>query len=61
MNITPTKWREGVGLPANAKKDAVRLFVHDDPRSDPYWPQDACDAYCIALTVDAINEGRVAA
>ncbi len=61
MNITPTKWREGVGLPANATKDVIRLHVHNDPASDPHWPQDACDAYCIARTVEAINDGRVAA
>jgi len=61
MNITPTKWREGVGLPANATKDAIRLHVHDDIRSAPHWTQDACDAFCIALTAQAINDGRMAA
>jgi hypothetical protein len=49
--LTPTAWRNAVGLPGNASKDEVRLHVHDDPNSDPHWPQDACDAFCMAKAV----------
>lgn len=57
----PSSWRKAVGLPGNAKKDAVRLHVHDDLRADPFWSQDACDAYCIAIaTRSAITLGAAA-
>lgn len=42
----PSQWRKAVGLPGNASKQDVMRFAlayGDD------WPQDAYDAYCIAL------------
>ena len=51
----PSVWRKAVGLPGNASKGEVWSYVvaeteerwRDNARRD--WPQDACDAYCIAL------------
>jgi hypothetical protein len=54
----PGAWRKAVGLPGNASKDDVWDFASDKCwTSTPIpnglrreaWPQDACDAYCIAL------------
>lgn len=54
----PSAWRKAVGLPGNCDKAAVTCFVGDTLGSPApgliadeafYWPQDACDAYCIAL------------
>jgi len=57
----PSEWRKQVGLPGNASKQTVAMFARerrvaqalwdsaDGYRSPPMWPQDACDAYCIAL------------
>ena len=46
--LIPSQWRKTVGLPGNASKEAVGNRV---PVShwNIDWPQDACDAYCIAL------------
>jgi hypothetical protein len=49
----PSAWRKQVGLPGNAPKHTIRAWV-DQHRVPPPpalidWPQDACDAYCIAL------------
>lgn len=52
----PSLWRKSVGLKGNASKADVVAFclpVGDDGLGD--WPQDAYDAYCIALaTLGAI-------
>jgi len=50
----PSEWRKGVGLKGNASKADVWSFttfqsVGRDPNGRFGWPQDACDAYCIAL------------
>ena len=53
----PSAWRKAVGLPGNASKDDVAVFTGQH-RGDMlgHWPQDACDAFCIALaTRDAIT------
>ena len=49
--LPPSVWRKTVGLPGNASKRDVAEFVMDavPPEMDAPWPQDACDAYCIAL------------
>lgn len=55
----PSAWRKAVGLPGNASKDDVALWVthhrygYSAVRLDGDWPQDACDAYCIALATRA--------
>lgn len=53
-------WKKAVGMSGSASKERVRLFVHDSIRSDPYWPQDACDAYCIALATKQALERQAA-
>lgn len=54
----PSQWRKAVGLPGNCSKDTVFEHVVETialatgeptPFSVANWPQDACDAYCIAL------------
>lgn len=63
----PAKWRKAVGLPGNASKSEIAERVIDDAREarprwpTMAWPQDACDAYCIALaTRQAIQTQAVA-
>jgi hypothetical protein len=60
----PAEWRKTVGLPGNASKFEVlkRAYEHLSPTTDELidWPQDACDAYCIALATRTLLE-RVAA
>jgi hypothetical protein len=59
--LPPQVWRKTVGLPGNASKGHVYIFANEH-RTTTYelngrryhqatdsWPQDACDAYCIAL------------
>jgi Holliday junction resolvasome RuvABC endonuclease subunit len=48
---TPSQWRKVIGLPGNATKDDVMTFTDHDRlhAAAGVWPQDACDAYCIAL------------
>lgn len=53
----PSEWRRLVGLPGSATKAGIALFVHDDLRASPHWPQDACDAFCLALAVRERLEG----
>jgi hypothetical protein len=63
--LIPSQWRKTVGLPGIASKDEVALFSHglrgraavvDGLASFPLWPQDACDAYCIALATRILLE-----
>lgn len=54
----PSQWRKAVGLPGNASKADVAAFAcvfGDD------WPQDACDAYCIAAATTTRIVREVAA
>lgn len=53
--LPPSSWRKLVGLPGNASKADVRawaLAYGDDDENG--WPQDAYDAYCIALATRAL-------
>lgn len=64
--LIPSQWRKTVGLPGNATKAAVQRYVIDYlPDMDAArwdWPQDACDAYCIALaTRTLLQHGERAA
>jgi hypothetical protein len=53
--LVPSHWRKTVGLPGNASKSAVKAFI--PTRSwNVDWPQDACDAYCIALATRTLLE-----
>ena len=45
----PNEWRKRVGLPGNAKKDAIAVRTLELVPGALAWPQDACDAYCIAV------------
>jgi hypothetical protein len=52
----PSEWRKAVGLQGNAGKYAIRWFVHDVADVPDNWPQDACDAFCIArATLQALE------
>ncbi len=61
----PAEWRRAVGLSGNTSKGAVNNYVNALRRAQSlpdfveilWWPQDACDAYCIARAL----EGRVEA
>lgn len=56
--MMPGEWRKEVGLPGNCSKEEVFHFVS---RVAPLevadtWPQDAMDAYCLALAVQKLTE-----
>jgi hypothetical protein len=62
----PKKWRKAVGLKGNASKQDIYAFTvatmfKSGPKLAPdsiHWPQDACDAWCIArATLQAIERG----
>lgn len=63
--FAPQSWRKTAGMSGRASKDAVRQWAINSPgwnhgRRD--WPQDAVDAYCIALaTRTLLQHGSVAA
>jgi hypothetical protein len=58
--LIPSQWRKTVGLPGNAPKH----IIHDYARNRMYnvdgvervYPQDAMDAYCIALATRTLLE-----
>jgi hypothetical protein len=52
--LIPSSWRKTVGLPGNASKAEVMAWMMNSDRYD--WPQDACDAYCIALATRTLLE-----
>ena len=54
--LQPAAWRKLVGLKGNATKDQVAFFALNHEAGDGFrdWPQDACDAYCIALATRAL-------
>lgn len=63
----PSAWRRAVGLKGNATKadvydmvDGERLMAEGTWLVDP-WPQDACDAYCIALATRSRLQRKEAA
>jgi hypothetical protein len=59
----PSQWRKTVGLPGNASKAQAADFVQSVKYPAAYtleWPQDACDAYCIALATRTLIQ-KVAA
>lgn len=61
--LNPSSWRKQVGLPGNASKDDVArraqaglyLSGHDE-----VWPQDALDAWCIALATRSLIQQAAA-
>lgn len=64
--LIPSSWRKTVGLPGNCPKSHVEAFTTIrrgvEPFSDhEFWPQDACDAYCIALATRTLLQRDEAA
>lgn len=61
----PSAWRKAVGLPGNAPKVVVATHVFSvvvGVHVPAMWPQDACDAYCIArATLNALERDEQAA
>lgn len=61
----PSAWRAAVGLSGRASKDHVQEYVEEVLRTPMRttwdWPQDACDAYCIALSTRLRLERKDAA
>jgi hypothetical protein len=61
--MMPGQWRKAVGLAGNATKEDVAVFVGSQLWPDAplavkpasTWPQDACDAYCLALAVQKLT------
>lgn len=63
--LIPSEWRKTVGLSGNASKADVARFagarlVGTTWAGSLIWPQDACDAYCIALATRTLIQ-KVAA
>jgi hypothetical protein len=60
--LIPSQWRKTVGLPGNASKTIVaewancQRFLATGNEFVVDWPQDACDAYCIALATRTLLE-----
>ena len=61
--LHPSEWRKACGLPGNASKEDVAFYVDraraasaEGPSPLFTWPQDACDAYCIATAARNINQ-----
>ena len=52
--LSPSEWRKGAGLKGNATKDEVQAFVREQLGENPHWPQDAFDAWAIAVAVRAL-------
>lgn len=55
----PAEWRKAVGLPGNCKKEVVRTWVRERLAAADGWPQDAADAYCLALATAGAIEAEV--
>ena len=59
MPLEASRWRKELGIRGNAKKPIVAQWVLEHRMmtsgfDTPVWPQDACDAYCIALAVQKL-------
>lgn len=55
----PTAWRKACGLSGRASKDDVALFTYGE-LTWSRWPQDAADAYCIALATRTLLQAQAA-
>jgi len=60
--MVPARWRTEVGMKGNATKDDVEFWVRfSSPHSISgcfagcHWPQDAFDAYCLAISVEKLT------
>jgi hypothetical protein len=47
----PALWRKLALQRGDATKAEVRAWVYERLGENPGWPQDACDAYCLAYVV----------
>ena len=52
----PSEWRKACGWPGNCSKEHAREQVRLFEPSSYHWPQDACDAYCIAYATRSVLE-----
>ncbi|MBA2706356.1 MAG: hypothetical protein H0U59_00945 [Gemmatimonadaceae bacterium] len=62
--LPPSKWRQLVGLKGNATKAEVAasaVVTYGSYVAQTKWPQDACDAYCIALATRTLISREQAA
>lgn len=68
LYLHPSQWRKQAGMSGRATKSEVSICAHrymlDNARAIgldeiPLWPQDACDAYCIALAARNMNLERL--
>jgi hypothetical protein len=57
----PSSWRKAVGLPGNCSKEDVWRHAGPAFPDDPCIPQDALDAYCIALATRLALDTQAAA
>lgn len=61
--MRPSTWRVEAGMKGNAPKEEVARFVGSRIWPDSplplipasTWPQDACDAYCLALAAEKLT------
>jgi hypothetical protein len=69
--MSASGWRKAVGLSGNATKKEVATFTVENvtaseearrhfTRYPEFWPQDACDAWCIARAVQILTEDAAA-
>lgn len=61
--MTASGWRKHVGLAGNATKQDIYSFAREKAGSNvwlDHWPQDACDAFCLALAVSWLTEDLAA-
>lgn len=52
VRFTPAEWRRACGLPAGGKRNALKAATRAYAvrrGCDDRWPQDAFDAYCVAI------------
>lgn len=52
--LSPSEWRKAAGISGRASKEEVQDHVRGLLGENPHWPQDAFDAWCIAVAVRAL-------
>lgn len=60
-DVHPTAWRQGLGLPGNAKKDACAARAVELGAQPEWAVQDAYDAYSVALYARDTNQRGIQA
>ncbi len=49
--LSPSQWRKAAGVSGGASKQQVQLHARELLGENPQWPQDAFDAYLLAIAV----------